>query len=377
MQNVLKLLFILLLIYSGCGAPGYSIRVNQSQNHIDNNQYDEAKIEIMNLINDYPDKPEPYYLLGMVNYGSGKYSECLLNFGEAERRGINKTREFYLTKGVALYRTGNFTEAEKNFIVTTELQSTGIAQKYLGLIRYKLGDYSGSIDAFRKSTSINNDTNSLYIYGMALYNQGMNSESLDIFMQAYKLSPDDEKILFQTANLLMLNGQNNNAISMYSKIPSGSFYEAESIYNRAEAYIRIGDFKKAVKLLQDYQDYIDMKPDDYEALFNLSSALIKTGEYVSAADILSELIEESYSIKAVYNLGLANHRLGKYAESVYYLSKAVDQDPENIIYRYAYGLTLTEYGDIKEAMTQMEAIITLDPENEDANEWLNKHSKQE
>lgn len=374
MRNVLKLLFILLLIYSGCGAPGYSIRVNQSENLIGNNQYDDAKIEIMNLINDYPDKPEPYYLLGMVNYSSGKYSECLLNFDEAERRGINKTQEFYLSKGTALYKTGDFTEAEKNFNVAPEPQSTGIAQKYLGLIRYKVGDYSGSVDAFKKSTSINNDTNSLYIYGMALYNQGMNSESLDIFMQAYKLSPDDEKILFHTANLLMLNGQNNNAINMYSRIPSGSVYEAESIYNRAEAYIRIGDFKKAVKLLQ---DYIDMKPDDYEALFNFSSALIKTGEYVSAADILSELIEKSYSIKAVYNLGLTNHKLGKYAESVNYLSEAVDQDPENIMYRYAYGLTLTEYGDIQGAMTQMEAIIALDPENEDAGEWLNKHSKQE
>jgi len=374
MQNVLKFLFILLLMYSGCGAPGYSIRVNQSQNLIDNNRYDEAKIEIMNLIDDYPDKPEPYYLLGMVNYGSRKYNECLLNFDEAERRGINKTGEFYIIKGTALYETGDFIEAEKFFNIATELQSTEIAQKYLGLIRYKIGDYSGSIAAFRKSTSIHNDANSLYIYGMALYNQGMNPESLDIFMQAYKLSPEDEKILFQTANLLLLNGQNNNAINMYSKIPSGSVYEAESTYNRAEAYIRIEDFKRAVKLLQ---DYIDINPDDYEALFNLSSALIKTGEYVSAADILSELIEESYSIKAVYNLGLTNHKLGKYAESVYYLSKAVEQDPANITYRYAYGLSLTEYGDIQGAMAQMEAIIALDPGNEDAGEWLNKQSKQE
>ena len=309
----------------------------------------------------------------MVNYGNGKYSECLLNFDEAERRGFNETQEFYLTKGTALYGTGNFTEAAKNFTVVTEPQTTGIAQKYLGLIYYKFGDYSGSVAAFRKSTSLDNDANSLYIYGMALYNQGMNSESLDILMRAYKLSPDDEKILFHTANLLLLTGQNNNAISMYSKIPSGSFYEAESTYNLAEVYIRIGDFKRAVKLLQ---NYIDMKPDDYEALFNLSSALIKTGEYVSAADILSELFEESYSIKVVYNLGLTNHKLGKYAESVYYLSEAVEKDPENITYRYAYGLSLTEYGDMQAAMTQMETIIALDPDNEDAREWLNRQSKQ-
>jgi len=377
MRYAIRFLFLLILIYSysGCGAPNYTTRIDQSQTFLRNQQYDMAKIEIMKLIEAYPEKPEPYYLLGLMNYATGKYNECLLNFVEAERRDIDKSSEFYLNKGIALYKTGNLIEAEKNFDILAKFESNTTAQKYLGLIRYEFGDYSGSINAFRKASSIKNDENSLYIFGMALYHQGMNAESLGTFMMAYNLAPDNEKIIFQTANLLMLNGRNDDAISMYSKIPSGSVYRDVSIYNQAEACIKTGDFERAAELLE---NYIDVRPDDYKALYNLSSALIKTGEYVYATDILQRLIDdEIYHIIATYNLGLANYKLGKYAESVHYFSEVVEQDPENTTYRYAYGLALPDYGDTEEARKQMKTILSLDPGNADAQEWLNRHQNSE
>jgi len=210
---------------------------------------------------------------------------------------------------------------------------------------------------------------------MALYNEGMNAESLDIFIMAHNLAPDDEKITFKTANLLMLNRQNKEAVDIYSEIPSGSMYYLESIYNKAEACIRTGDFQNAV---EHFKTYLRTRPDDYNALYNLSSALIKMGDYVEAADILMELIEDDNSTSgAVYNLGLANHMLGKYAESVYYFSLAVDQNPENINCRYAYGLALSEFGDIGRASEQMETVLYYDSGNAEAQEWLDQHSLQE
>ncbi len=371
MRYTTILLFSLVFIYSACGAPNYITKLNQSQNLIKNQQFNMAKTEIMKLIEVYPEKPEPYYLLGLINYTDGKYSECLLNFNEAEQRGINKSPEFYLNMGIALYNTGNLIEAEKNFNILVKFESDTSALKYIGLIRYKFGDYAGSVDAFQRATSIKDDVNSLYIFGMALYRHGMNSESLDIFMKTFNLAPANEDIIFQTANLLMLNGQNEDAQRMYSKIPPGSVYHTESIYNQAEAYIRTGDFERAVELLE---DYVNVEPNDHAALFNLSSTLIKTGKYVYATDILSKLInDEKYHIRVAYNLGLANHKLGKYAESVHYFSEAVTTNTDNAVYLYSYGLALSDYGEIEEARAQMNALLLLDPENEDALEWLNQH----
>ncbi len=367
-----KKIFILLIIISyGCGANTYETRLRQSQSFINNSQYNNAKIEVAKLINEYPEKPEPYYLLGLINYAGKKYGESLVNFDRAERHGLTTSHEFYLYKGMSLYNTGDLAGAEKNLSMSTAARSTGNAQKYLGIVRYKLGDYAGSADAFRESSSIINDAGILQMFGTALFNRGMNEESLEIFMKAYNLEPDNEEITFQTANMLMLNGINDEAITLYSKIPPGSKYLNESIYNRAEAFIRIEDYESAENILK---DYVNERPDDYDALYNLASVLIKTGEYISAADILSDLIsDEKYRIGASYNLGLVNYKLGKYAESVIYLSKVVDHNPENVHYRYAYGRALSENGDFDKARDQMNAILSIDPGNADAPEWLERN----
>ncbi|MFC1538643.1 tetratricopeptide repeat protein [Candidatus Latescibacterota bacterium] len=373
MKNILLFCLVLLLVSYGCGAPGYSVKITMLQERIENADYNTAKAEIIKLIDEYPGRPEPYYLLGRINFSAEKYYECLSNFDEAERRDIEKTQEFYLKRGIALYETGNSVEAQKNLLMSETLMQSGTAQKYLGLILYDLGDYSGSVVAFGKSGSISNDPSALYVYGMALYYEGMNSESLEILMRAYEVSPEDdvdENILFQTANLLMLEGEYKAAIVMYSQIPDGSAYAPESMYNSAEAYTKMVDFDSAERLLE---RYIKLRPDDNEALLNLSSVLIQNGKYVYAADILSNLLEKGYGVKAIYNYGLANHKLGKYAESMHYLAEAASLNPRNIEYLYAYGLTLTEYGDIEKARTQIETVMALDPGNEDAAEWLNQH----
>ncbi|HDY86718.1 MAG TPA: tetratricopeptide repeat protein [bacterium] len=375
MRHLIKLLILLLVIFSGCGAPRYETMLAEAQRFFVNNRYEQAEIELIKIIEANPREPEPHYLLGLVHFAMEKYGDSILNFDDAARLGMPKSAEFFLNKGIALYNTRNLVEAEENIINSIQARSSGIAQKYLGLIRNKRSDYTGSIAAFRKASSIQNDIISLTAFGMALYNEGMNAESLDIFIMAHNLVPDNEKITFKTANLLMLNGQNKEAVDMYSEIPSGSRYYLDSIYNKAEACIRTGDFQNAV---EQFKTYLRTRPDDYDALYNFSSALIKTGEYVEAADILRELIDDDNStVGAVYNLGLTNHKLGKYAESVYYFSRAIDQDPENVRYRYAYGLALSEFGDIERASEQMETVLYYDSGNAEAKEWLDQHSLQE
>lgn len=375
MRYLNKILILLMLISFGCGAYTYDIRLRQSQTLFSNRQYSRAKTEVVKLINEYPEKPEPYYLLGILNYIGEKYGESLVNFDRAERHGLKTSHEFYLYKGLAHYNTGELNDAEKNLSLSTAVKSTGDAQKYLGMVRYILGDYAGSVDAFRKSSSLQNDAMILYMFGMALYRSGMNEESLTILMQAYNLEPDDENIIFNTANMLMLNEIHDEAIALYAKIPPGSKYLNESIYNQAEAYIRTGDYESAVNV---FKNYVSKRPDDCIALYNLASAYIKTEDYVSAADILSSLIsDKKYTIDASYNLGLVNYKLAKYAESVFYLSGVVNHAPENVHYRYAYGLALSENGDFEKAREQMNVIIALDPGNSDAFEWLERNKTSE
>ncbi len=132
MRYLQKLSIGLIIVFFACGANSYNVRLNKSQSLFRNLQYDIAKIEIMKLINDFPGEPEPYYMLGLVNYSTKKYVDCLLNFNKAEQRGLKKTSDLFLYKGIASYNIGDMNEAEKNLSACTELRSNGEAYKYLG-----------------------------------------------------------------------------------------------------------------------------------------------------------------------------------------------------------------------------------------------------
>jgi tetratricopeptide (TPR) repeat protein len=366
----------MLILCIGCSGPNYAMKVSMLQDSISGTDYNSAKADIMALITEYPEKPEPYYFLGIINFDAEKYRDCLSNFYEAERRNFEPTPDYSLKKGIALYHTGSIAEAENELTNYPSIARSEAAQKYLGLILFDRKDYKGSAAAFGKAASLSGDRTALYKFGMALYFEGRNSEALDILSRAVNLprvndsDGINDSLLFHTANLLLLEGRAEEAVRLYTRIPDNSPFAPESIYNSAEAFIVSGQLDTAAKLLE---NYLVLRPDDTEAKVNLSSILIQTGEYVAAAYILSNIAETGYRPDALYNYGLANHMLGKYAESVYYLAKATALVPDNTEYRYAYGITLTEYGDIEQARIQMEAAAALDPGNTDAEEWLNRH----
>jgi len=72
-------------------------------------------------------------------------------------------------------------------------------------------------------------------------------------------------------------------------------------------------------------------------------------------------------------LGLAYQGLEAYKQSLSPLSSVVENDPDNIFYRYAYGISLIETGDIDGARDQMESILLLTPSHKTAREWLERH----
>ena len=370
MRCSIKLLLVLTMtgMLGGCGAGSFHSMLGESRQCISNGQYDQAAQEIMRMISIYPNEPEPYYLLGLVDLANKRYDRSIVNFEKAERRGLEKNDNFYLNKGIALYGDSDLVGAEDAFV---QAPSSGAAQKYLGLVRYEFRDFAGATEAFRKATGIKNDTTSLYAFGMSLYYEGANKEALDIMSMAYKLAPDNDKIVFQTANLQMLNGYHAEAAELYADIPPESPYSLKGRYNRAETYIRAGQYPDAVALLD---EYTAENPNDYEALYNLSAALIKTGDCASATEHLMRLVvNDTFSTRAAYNLGLAHYRLGNYTESAHYFSRSVEGNLENAAYRYAYGLALSEFGDMHGAEEQMIILLNLDPGNVDASTWLEQN----
>jgi tetratricopeptide (TPR) repeat protein len=369
-------LIIALFTFNACSSNSYNLKLRQAQNFLQKRNYDQAKTEINRLLEKYPEEPQPFYLLGTLYYLNGNYSDCLKNFDNAEQRGLKGTSEYYTNRGIALYHIGASPEAEKSLQQSITIRSSAIAHKYLGTIRYDAGDYDGAASSLTEaSAAFSDDVDILYRLGMALYRKGNVAGSLEAFERALPLAPENDDIMFHTAHLLMLDEQLNAAASLFEKIPPESNYSDNSIYNAGEAYLRLGNYQSAAIILK---KYIKTHSDDYEALYNLSAALIKNEDYTAAIDILSTLYERgNLNVRVAYNIGLAFQGLGTYSQSLLPLEFAVENEPNNTSYRYAYGLSLTENGEIVEAGEQIKSILSIDPSHENAREWLERYGTPE
>ena len=374
----MRLIFIciitVLLLLTGCASTGYNKRIKQVETHIRYKRYDSAETQLKSLIYSFPEKPEPYFLYGLVNYSKGNYYDCLLNFDKAERYGFKEKERIYFQKGIALYHTGNLGESENLLSLSVEHNPSPAVQKQLGIIRYELGDYAGAIDPLQKaSTQFPDDLRCNHYLGLAFFREGKNIESLKYLRKALELDTKNTEIIFHTANLLMLNGQDREAINLYSRIPPESMYGNQGIYNSAEAYIRLGEYNSSIQLLT----YLsEKKPGDYNVRFNLSAALIKMANYARAAEILTDLYNaDRYDARVAYNLALAYQGSGKSSLSVRFYEEAISLDPGNPHYRYAYGIQLSENGNKDVAARQMETVLKLDPDYIHARNWLDNYRR--
>jgi tetratricopeptide (TPR) repeat protein len=372
-MRIATILAISIAIGYGCGAGNTEYRLRQSRTYLTEKQYEQASAELQQLVKLHPRDPELYYLLGQANAGLGNYRESIADYADAERNGIVQTADFFLKRGIAYYQTGDMAKAASSIEASVRIQPSTVASKYLGLIRYRYGDFEGAVQAFERSADLTNDTEALTAFGISLYRAGRSSDALELLALAHERDPKNDMLTYQTANASLVSGHAAEAVALYNAVPSTVSFYPDALYNKGEALLRLGEFPQAVPV---FEKYLELHPDDKAAMFNLSSALIETKEYVIAADYLEKLLDDTtYRIRAAYNLGIANYNLQRLSEAARFLALAVRQAPENIGYRYAYGLALGEFGDRTAAREQMNAILSLDPGNADATAWLDRYGR--
>jgi len=371
MHRISYLLLAALTAFTACASNGYNTKLREARTLLDGGELDTALSELQNLIETRPERPGAYYLLGLLNYRRGNYYECLKQFEKAERYGLPADSKYLREKGIALYFTGDLTEAGLNLQRSLDMQPSVEAYRYLGLVLYESGDYSGAAETLAKALEETpRDPDLISTLARAYHMEGKTSEAAEVLMRA-PLKPEDCDIVIKAANTKMLDGRYEEAVELLSAVPVDSPCGDVAGLNLGEAYIECGDYASAARVLG---EYLKKRPDSYEAGFNLAAALLETGDLNKAVDILTGLYESRGSdVRVMYNLGIAYQRLGAFQQSVRLLGEAVREDPDNAAYRYAYAVSLTESGNISAAREQIEAILSVEPSNDRALKWLERY----
>ncbi|MEL7234204.1 MAG: tetratricopeptide repeat protein, partial [Chloroflexota bacterium] len=164
------------------------------------------------------------------------------------------------------------------------------------------------------------------------------------------------------AEALLEEGEFEDAVEAYTEILDGDEENVDALIGRSEAYIALGEERRA---LADARRAVTLAPDNPDAYIARGAALLATDidaalEDFSEATRLDPEYAEAYLVLAqVYSaLGQGSQALANY-------DAAIEIEPENADYVYARGLLHYNMGNLEEALADYDAAIEIDPDNAD------------
>ncbi|MBI4389032.1 MAG: tetratricopeptide repeat protein, partial [Nitrospinae bacterium] len=218
---------------------------------------------------------------------------------------------------------------------------------------------------------------------------------------------DSREVLYYKGNFaLYALGEPDTAIKYFNRILEKDPGFVLAHYDLAVAYREKGMFEETVK---EYEKTILLNPRFPEALSNLGGHYFMNGKMQEAAAAFKKAVQLYPNfLQALSNLGAALNKLGKHEEAIPYLEKALSLDPEfGMAYynmgnarfaskqfkdaRQAYNKAVELGADLlslhwnlyemnvkegrdKDAEAELEIILKIDPENQEALNKLQKKS---
>lgn len=189
----------------------------------------------------------------------------------------------------------------------------------MALCYENMGDNKMAIEAYRKCVDIGYKAqNSYYFLITLLTEEGRTGEALATSTEAIGKFPNDQNLLISELNLLLSAGRAAEAIPILSRLielnPTNQIY----YYTRATILEDQGDTSSA---REDYIKALDLKPDFFEALYNLGASYYNEGAdmRVLANEVADPVKYKEYKAKIDVVL----------TEAVAYLERARAIQPDN------------------------------------------------
>lgn len=187
-------------------------------------------------------------------------------------------------------------------------------------------------------------------------------KALDLLATLRETTFDPQKVDFTIGRVFMERKRYDDAIALFSEM-----IEAESGNDIARsllalAYYEKGDKDKAKEILLK----MSSKDKGYdEALFMLVKIYSEEKNYEAAIALVNDALTDAEPVETNYYFILAAlyEEDGKLEEAKKVFVETAKQFPESTEVYFKYGMFLERTGDLDGAMTQMEEVLSLNPED--------------
>jgi len=126
-----------------------------------------------------------------------------------------------------------------------------------------------------------------------------------------------------------------------------------------DKYFKTGKYEEAIAA---YNEYLELKPKHVKSLYNRGRAYEELGQFDQAMkDFKFVLKEDPNNVNALMSIGKdAFYRKSDFESSIYYFEKALKRDADNAVALTFKGKSHQRLGNLKEAMEDYNAAISVD-----------------
>jgi tetratricopeptide (TPR) repeat protein len=210
---------------------------------------------------------------------------------------------------------------------------------------------------------------SFYYRGnFALYGQGEVDKAVELFNKTLTQLPDFILARYDLAVAYRNQGSVDQAISEYEKALQINPNFPEALSNLGGQYFRVGKIDKAIDTLK---RAVKSFPNFIQANSNLGAVLNKNKKYEEAIPYLKKTVQLDPEFgMAHYNLGNAYFGVKELKKARASLEKASNLGIEFVSLHWKLYEIHKEFGDIERSRKELNIILEIDPENEEAKQKL-------
>jgi tetratricopeptide (TPR) repeat protein len=298
-------------------------------------------------------------IIGEAYFNTDRHAEAIPYLERYQLRSSKVTREDFYQLGYAYYKGKDYEKAivQFNRVVAKKDALSQAANYHIADCYLKTDDKTNARSAFRLASKLPFDPeikeNSLYNYAKLSYELSYNpyNEAIKAFEEyliTYPNSPRKEEAYEYLVNVYLTTRNYSKAMESLDKIPNKGLrlqtaYQLVAFNSGVELFIS-SDYPNAIEAMKGVQLYPIDKNMSAEAVYWSAESYYQLKDYKKAITnyelyrVQPGAILNQYFKLSNYNIGYANFKQEKYAESIPYfrtyvdVASAVDQEKVNDAY---------------------------------------------
>jgi tetratricopeptide (TPR) repeat protein len=291
---------------------------------------------------------------------------------------LNQDAEFLGVAGMAYLGKNNPDMAKKHFTALLALAPDNA--KALGMLTALTAgkDLDKAIDFVNKHIAAHPAGGHYLLLGDLYTNKRRYDDALQAYEKAQELRPEDPQGYILKANLLNMLGKSEETIAQFNELLAAQPDSIPGLMGLATAFEGAGRYGEAKTK---YQRVLELQPNLPAAANNLAW-LIASEENGDLGEALRLAMQAKQALPDQANitdtLGWVHYKRQSFPLAITQFRQALETRPEDPVIRYHLALALHANGEVAEAVTVLEKVLSEDTrfkEREEAQKTLNGWKK--